>query len=70
MLKSVYKLQCIQEKNSTGELENKFGDIVYDFSKNVLSSLITDEKDLMKIKIDCNSLENKWDQENASRYNF
>ena len=66
MLKAVYKLQCIQEKNSTGELENKFGDIVYDFSKNVLSSLITDEKDLMKIKIDCNSLENKWDQENGS----
>lgn len=66
MLKSVYKLQCIQEKNSNGELENKFGDIVYDFSKNVLSSLITDEKDLMKIKIDCNSLENNWDQENGS----
>ncbi len=66
MLKAVYKLQCIQEKNSTGELENKFGDIVYDFSKNVLSSLITDEKDLMKIKIDCNSLENKWNQENGS----
>lgn len=66
MLKAVYKLQCIQEKNSTGELENKFGDIVYDFSKNVLSSLITDEKDLMRIKIDCNSLENNWDQENGS----
>ena len=66
MLKSVYKLQCIQEKNSNGELENKFGDIVYDFSKNILSSLITDENDLMKVKTDCNSLENKWDQEDGS----
>ena len=51
MLKAVYKLQCIQEKNSTGELENKFGDIVYDFSKNVLSSLITMIIILIKIII-------------------
>lgn len=56
LLKSIYRLQSLQEKvidkDNKVVMKNNFGDIVYNLSKDVLASLVSNENDLLKMKED------------------